>query len=169
MVPGGCSGADGTGATAGFSDSIGITTNGTNLYVVDDSSNNVRQVVIATNEMTTLAGAPAGVNTSGATDGTGTTARFARLWSITTDGFNLYVTDLSNQKIRKIVIATGDVSSLTGAPNQTVAAGTSDGFASSAQFRFSWGITTDGTNVYVTDFLTHTIRKIQYVTPPSNG
>ena len=60
--------------------------------------------------------------TSTKVDGTGTQARFNSPYGITTDGTNLYVADTNNNKIRQIVIATGEVSSLTGAAN-TVSGG----------------------------------------------
>ena len=69
--------------------------------------------MIATGVVTTLAGS----GVAGAADGTGTAATFNRPYGITTDGTNLYVADTGNNKIRQIVIATGVVSSLTGAAN----------------------------------------------------
>jgi sugar lactone lactonase YvrE len=162
MVPGGCSNTDGIGAAAGFANPMDITTDGTNLYVVDNSSQNVRMVVIATNTVSTLAGAPAapaaGANTSGATDATGTAALFYRPQGITTDGINLYVVDSWNSTIRQIVIATGAVTTLAG---QTGVLGAADGAGSAATFSNPVGITTDGSSLYVTDQSNNTIRKIQ--------
>ena len=48
--------------------------------------------------MTTIAG----TNVQGSTDGTGTSAKFKRPTGLTTDGTNLYVSDLRNHLIRKI-------------------------------------------------------------------
>jgi len=87
-------------------------------------------------------------------DGTGAAAAFSSPSSIATDGINLYVTDWGNSTIRKIVIATGAVST---------SAGTAGTFASANATGFSgpMGITTDGTNLYVTDTDNSIIRKIQ--------
>lgn len=69
----------------------------------------------------------AGSGSIGTTDGAALTAAFSAPSFMTTDGVNLYVTD--GQAVRKISIATGEVSSYTGflRPN---------------------GITTDGTFIY---------------------
>ena len=68
--------------------------------------------------------------------------------AITTDGTNLYVADSDNHKIRKIVIATGAVTTLAGSSSY----GSTDGTGTSAKFKNLRGITTDGTNLYVTDY-----------------
>ena len=104
--------------------------------------------------VTTLAGA-AGV--SGTADGIGSAARFYLVRGIDTDGTNLYVTEGYNHTIRKIVIGTGEVTTLAGAAGIP---GTADGTGSAARFNFPWGVTTDGTNLYVTDTENFTIRKI---------
>lgn len=143
---------NGTGTAASFYSPYGVTTDGTNLYVVDGVGN-IRKIVIATSAVTTLAGATLG--TSGSTDGTGTAAKFALPRGITTDGTNLYVADTGNSTIRKIVIATGAVTTLAGGTF-----GSTDGIGSAAQFYSPTGITTDGTNLYVADRLNTTIRKI---------
>ena len=76
--------------------------------------------------------------------------------AITTDGVNLYVADRSNNRIRKIVIATGVVTTLAGSTSGDV-----DATGTYAKFRSPWGVTTDGTNVYVSDTYNHRIRKIE--------
>ena len=76
---------------------MGITTDGTNLYVADTENHRIRKIVISTGVVTTLAG-----GTRTFTDATGTSARFNFPQGITTDGTNLYVSDTYNHKIRKI-------------------------------------------------------------------
>ena len=76
---------------------MGITTDGTNLYVADIINNIIRKIVISTGVVTTLAG-----GTRAFTDATGTSARFNFPQGITTDGTNLYVSDTYNHRIRKI-------------------------------------------------------------------
>lgn len=152
--------ASGTGAAARFNIPKGITTDGTKLYVTDNGSNTIRQIVISTGVVTTLAGA-AGVN--GSADGIGTAALFSfntgtvPAAGITTDNTNLYVSDCGNNTIRKIVIASGAVTTLAGAPG---IAGSTDGTGSAALFSGPKGISTDGTNLYITDAYNFTIRKI---------
>ena len=88
---------DATGTSATFNYPKGITTDGTNLYVADQSNHRIRKIVISTGVVTTLAG-----SSSGSTDATGTSASFSNPRGITTDGTNLYVADYNNDRIRKI-------------------------------------------------------------------
>src|SRR5256885_2321558 len=74
-----------TGTAAVRASPEGITTDGTNLYVTENTA--VRKVVISTGAVTTLAGST-NVNV-GHVDGIGTAARFNNLEGITTDGTNL--------------------------------------------------------------------------------
>ena len=140
-----------TGTSAKFNTPRGITTDGTNLYVVEHGNHKIRKIVIATGAVTTLAG-----SSSGSTDNaTGTSASFNRPKGITTDGTNLYVADQMNNRIRKIVISTGVVTTLAGSSS-----GNTDATGTSASFYGPRGITTDGTNLYVADTDNHRIRKI---------
>ncbi|MFZ4528229.1 MAG: hypothetical protein ACOYNW_07020 [Undibacterium curvum] len=147
---------DGIGAAARFSYPRGLYTDGTNLYVTSDTT--VRKIVIATGAVTTLAGK---ASTVGNTDGTGSTALFNNPWGITGDGVNLYVTDLGSHTIRKIVIATGEVTTLVGRAGLS---GSNDGYGVAALFKEPWGITTDKSSLYVTDSANQTIRKITLAT-----
>jgi hypothetical protein len=137
---------NGIGTGASFGSPKGVTSDGPNLYVTDN--NTIRKIVIATGEVTTLAGS-AGVG--GFINGTGSAARFSAPAGITTDGANLYVTDMSNNAIRKVVIATGEVTTIAGGP-------------SIFQFYLPNDITTDGTNLYVADTQNYAIRKIEIAT-----
>lgn len=147
---------DGAGTAAKFDQSYGITTDGTNLYVVDYLGHTIRKVVIATGVVSTLAGT---AGSRGTTDGIGAAARFDIPDAITTDGTNLYVTDYST--IRKVVIATGAVTTIAGVPETP---GSTDGVGSAARFYGSYGITTDGVNLYVADSGNFTIRKMDLAT-----
>jgi hypothetical protein len=153
--------ADGAGATATFSGPVGITTDGTNLFVTDVYNYKIRKIVIATGMVSSVTGVANTGSTPGAIDGAGATATFKVPVGITTDGTNLYVADAQNNKIRKIVIATGEVSSVTGAANTGVESGAQDGAGTTATFNYPLGITTDGANLYVADTFNNTIRKIQ--------
>jgi sugar lactone lactonase YvrE len=147
--------ADGVGTVARFDSPRGITTDGSNLYVVDTRNNSVRKIEIATGAVTTLAGSGA----AGSADGVGAAASFAWPRGITTDGTNLYVADSYNYSIRKIEIATGAVSTLAGGSY-----GNADGVSAVARFYFPRGITTDGSNLYLADSSNYRIRKIDMAT-----
>ncbi len=150
--------ADGTGASATFSNPYGITTDGTNLYVADTFNRTIRKINISTGQVTTIAG-QAGI--TGSADGTGTSATFSNPFGITTDGTCLYVSDTGNDTIRKINIATGLVTTIAG---QAGAIGNADGTGTAATFDQPEGITTDGTYLYVADTFNRTIRKINIST-----
>jgi len=142
---------DATGTSASFNNPLGITTDGTNLYVADWGNHRIRKIVISTGVVTTLAG-----SSQGSTDATGTSASFSSPMGITTDGTNLYVADRWNHRIRKIVIDNGTVTTLAGSSSS----GSTDATGTSASFSSPMGITTDGTNLYVSDYSNHRIRKI---------
>ena len=90
--------ANGTGTSAIFNFPHAITTDGTNLYVADHDNHLIRQIVISTGAVTTVAG----TGSSGSANGTGTSASFNIPSRITTDGTNLYVADFDNHLIRQI-------------------------------------------------------------------
>jgi sugar lactone lactonase YvrE len=156
--------ADDAGAVATFNLPMGITTDGSNLYVVDYGNNKIRKIVIATGVVSSFTGAANTAGVVGAADGAGASATFKWPRSITSDGTNVYVADMLNSKIRKIVIATGVVSSMTGVANTAGVQGSTDGAASTATFNWPIGITSDGTNLYVTDTDNQKIRKIVITT-----
>lgn len=149
---------DAVGTAALFNTPYGITTDGSNLYVSETGNNTIRKIVIATGQVTTIAGS---AGDTGSTDGIGTSARFNIPTAITTDGENLYVTDTSNYTIRKIVIETGEVTTLAGIVGSI---GSDDGPGTVARFNFPYGITTDGTNLYIGDTANATIRQLVIAT-----
>lgn len=153
--PGVYGSSDGTGSAARFGLPYSIAYDGSaNLYVGDN--NTIRKIVVATGAVTTLCGS-AGM--AGSTDGIGSVARFSLPQGIAADGAgSVYVADSNNHTIRKIVVATGTVTTLAGSPG---ASGTTDGTAGAARFNLPQGITADGAgNLYVADTNSHTIRKV---------
>jgi hypothetical protein len=149
--------ADGQGAAAGFERPTGVWSDGTNLYVVDWYANTVRKIVLSSATVTTIAGSATAPCDS--VDAVGTAARFDGPFGIWGDGANLYVTDEYNFTIRKIVLATLQVSTFVGQPGVSLAA---DGVGASATFLDPTGIWGDGTYLYVTDG--NSIRKITLAT-----
>jgi len=147
---------DGTGTAAQFNWPLGVAVDTAgNLYVADQTNNRIRKIVIATGVVTTLAG-----STSGSADGTGPTAQFYSPHGVTADmAGNLYVADRDNHRIRRIVIATGVVTTLAGSTS-----GSADGSGMAAQFNQPTAVAVDTAgNLYVADTINHRIRKI---TPP---
>jgi len=141
-----------------------ITSDGTNLYMADMGSNNIRRIIIATQSVSTFAGQ---INGSAVRiEGTGTSAGFITPRGITTDGTYLYVADYGNHAIRRITVSSGLVEPYAGTLAATAGA-TENAAADAALFNGPSGITTDGTNLYVADTNNNKIRKI--VIADSNG
>jgi hypothetical protein len=149
---------DGIGTVAQFGLAGKIATDGANLYLSDTYNNTIRKITISTGAVTTLAGTP---GTVGSSDGTGSTALFNSPQGIATDGTNLYIADSMNRTIRKIVIATGKVTTLAGTVGLF---GSNDGIGPAAQFVTPCGVATDGTNLFITDSFSGTIRKLVLAT-----
>jgi hypothetical protein len=144
---------DATGTNALFYEPKGICTDGSSVYVGDTSNNLIRKIVIATGVVTTLAG----TTTAGYAEGTGTAASFEYPTGMFTDGTTLYVSDTNNNAIRKIVIATAEVTTLAG----SATAGHTDGTGSTASFTNPVGICSDGSSLYVTDYGNSMIRVVK--------
>jgi sugar lactone lactonase YvrE len=149
---------DAIGTAAKFNFPVGITTDGTNLYVADTLNHCIRKIDIATGNVTKLAGGSS--SETGTTDGIGSAARFNAPYGITTDGINLYVSDYFNHMIRKVVIETGEVTTVAGSS----ASGSINGIGAAARFLRPRGITTDGTHLYVADSGNRIIRRIVIAT-----
>ena len=146
--------ADGKGSAARFNRPFGITTDGNLLYVTDSNNHSVRQIVINSGKVTTLAGR---TGESGRADNVGKDARFFIPEGITTDGSHLYIADTHNHAVRMIKISSGEVTTIAGTSGTP---GFLNDVGIKSQFYFPKGITTDGKNLYVADFGNHLIRKI---------
>ena len=119
-TPMGMGSNDGLGTTAQFREPWGLAMDGAgNLLVSDHFANTIHKITIATGDVTTLAGsAEFSGNPGGFADGMGTDARFHYLAGVASDGAgNLFVADTANGAIRKVVIATGEVTTIPGAPD----------------------------------------------------
>jgi sugar lactone lactonase YvrE len=152
--------ADGVGPAAQFSDPTAVAGDGAgNLYVTD--GNTIRRIVIATGEVSTLAGLASGP--FGSDDGIGSAAQFSNPQGITADGAgDLFVADTDNQTIRKIVIATGEVTTVAGLAHNS---GTADGASADARFNQPSAVTTDAAgNLFVADGDNNAIRVIALAT-----
>lgn len=149
-----------TGVAIGFNRPSSITTDGINLYVVDTGSNTIRIIEITTSKVTTI-GSTTGL--TGSVDSTvPADVRFNQPIGITTDGVHLYVSDSGNSTIRRINITTKAVSTLAGTSGSI--GSTTDVSQGAARFNQPGRITTDGINLYLTDFGNRTIRKIEIAT-----
>jgi len=144
---------NGNGTAATFNQPFGVATDTKgNIYVVDHLNNLIRKIT-RDGTVTTLAGSGA----IGSADGIGTAASFNQPTGIAVDvAGNVYVADVSNNKIRKIS-PTGVVTTLAGSG----ALGSTDGTGTDATFNNPSGLAVDGAgNIYVADLGNNKIRKI---------
>ena len=159
---------DDTGAAARFNTPQGIAADraggsgaAVNVFVADTQNNSIRQIVVATKVVTTLAGPAAPAITSGFVEGTNNTARFNSPRAIVSNdaGTTLYVADTANHRIRQIVITAGPtatVSTLAGSGSAAYTEGTGAG----ASFNLPSGVSIMGSNLLVSDTLNQVIRSI---------
>jgi sugar lactone lactonase YvrE len=147
---------DGVGAAAMFYQPGGIVLVGGTLYVCDTENHAVRALDIATATVTTYAGA---LGQSGTADGDVTTARFREPEGIASDGAgNLYVADTDNNTIRKIALASGQVTTLAGTAG---VAGSADGIGAAASFNKPRMMASDGAgHLLVVDSLNASVRSV---------
>ncbi|WP_299248801.1 T9SS type A sorting domain-containing protein [uncultured Cytophaga sp.] len=146
--------ADGTGTDAQFKYPKGVTVDPDgNLYVADTFGHRIRKITPA-GVVTTIAGS----GVAGNIDGTGTAASFSFPSAITrSSSGDFYVTDVGNNKIRKVTPA-GVVTSVAGGDPLGAYI---DGVGSVARFSQPAGLTFDDAgNLYVTDYGNRVIRKI---------
>jgi DNA-binding beta-propeller fold protein YncE len=153
--------ADGAGSLAKFSSPWGldISSDGAFALVTDMSNHRLRRIAIATGVVTTLAGS----NTIGSVDGAGTAASFSvpAGVSISLDASFALVTDLGSNRIRRIEIATGVVTTLAGS-----SLGFADGTGSFAAFSSPFGIaiSPDASWALVADWSNHRVRLLTIAT-----
>jgi sugar lactone lactonase YvrE len=136
------SGADGIGQEARISPNQ-MVSDGVNLYIADNNYT-IRKVVLATGEVTTIAGKHQDYRT---VDGIGTDARFTRPFAITLVDGNLYIAQDSDE-IRKMNLATGMVTTMT--------LSSSDG----SSLAYPMGLASDGIHLFVSNQNQTNILKI---------
>lgn len=160
---GSAGGADNaSGMLATFTNPTWITQHNGMIYVVDRNNCTIRTVNPVTTAVSTLAGAAG--SCSFANNPVGTNARFVSPIGIVGLGTYLYVTDVGlggGYKIRRIALTgTNAVDTIAGDGVQA----STDGFGTSAQFNDPHGITTDGTNLFISEWLGHRIRHLDLTT-----
>lgn len=150
-----CQSIDGDRNTARFNGIAGIDVGiDGNVYVTSWGDCTVRRVTPA-GDVTTVAGVSA---VCSSTDGTGTSARFGNPSGIASDGHgNFYIADETGCTVRAMTSA-GVVTTLAGNPGTC---GSADGQGANALFNVpSWSAVDRSGNVYISDYLNHTVRKV---------
>ncbi|MCB1318419.1 MAG: hypothetical protein KDK27_20780, partial [Leptospiraceae bacterium] len=148
---------DGPGSSARFNFPASIAVVGQNLYIADQNNFAVRRLSLKDLSVITFAG-----GTQGTTDGVGTSAQLDGIVAgIATDGTNLYLPDSANHIIRRINLATAQVTTIAG---QVGVTGTTDAVGTAALFNSPRGAVSDGLTLYVADRNNSSIRTINLTT-----
>jgi sugar lactone lactonase YvrE len=147
---------DATGILARFNTPRGVAVDSSgNVYVADSGNHRIRMIDKTTREVTTFAG----TGSPGSLDANRLSATFNTPYGLAFDSSgNLLVADSASYKIRIIAISSGFVSTFAGSGGTT---STDNVNAISASFNYPTSLAFDSSgNVYVTDLLSHKIRKI---------
>ncbi len=159
------SAANGVGSAAGFSSPINVAldSSGALLFVADNGNRLIRQIVIATQTVITLAGSGA----LGSANGVGVAAEFNNLRALAVDSNgNLFAGDTGSHLVRQIVIATQTVTTLAGAG----AASWVDGIGTNAAFNQPIGLSIDVRgNILVVESSNNRVRVMQPTVPCPAG
>lgn len=146
-----------THAEINNAEGIAVDING-DIYLADSANNRIRKVTATTGVISTIAGnGNAGFSGDG---GPATSATFNCPTSVAVDGYgNVYVADLNNQRIRKIVASTGIITTVAGNGN--------DGYNGDAQPAIQAELNNPSSvavdsfgNLYIADLNNQRIRKI---------
>ena len=151
---GALSSVDGNGTAASFYYPFGIVVDQNDqIFISDSSGNRIRKMTTA-GQVTTFAGSGA----ASFANGQGTSAAFSRPYGIalSSNGF-IYVADFTNNRVRKVSISTGIVSTVVGTGSTVFA----DGIGSVATVRElqGVGVSPNGT-LYVAETGIHRIRRV---------
>lgn len=151
---GSCATADGSGTSAGLCAPIGLALSGTNLFIGDPYYYKVRKADLSANPpaVTTFAGTN---NSTGSTDAVGTSAKFGRIGDMVSDGTYIYLADSSNDTIRRIEIATQNVTTIVGTAG---AGGYLNATGNTAKLSRPSGLALSGGNLYISDAGNNAIR-----------
>lgn len=137
---------------------LSMTSNGADIYLID--GHGINKIVITTQAITAIAGNVNMSTQAGYTEGNGTSAFFNSPFGIVNDGTNLYISDSQNRIIRKMVIATKDVTLYAGTPATKAS---SDGTLAAAKFDTPGAMVKVGNLIYLLEARLGQIRVIDTV------
>jgi hypothetical protein len=163
--PGGYLGDGGLATSAELNQPFGVTVDGAgNLYIADTSNNVIRKVTASTGIISTVAGTgDPGTTGNG---GLATGAKLSNPVAVAADSAgNLYIADNGNNVIRKVMAATGIISTMAGTG---LLGSTGDGGpATSANMTEPEGVVLDGAgNLDIVDGGYNLIRQVAVGTVP---
>ena len=136
------------------------------MYIADSYNNRIRKVTVSTGIITTIAG-----NGTASYSGEYCPATSATFWSPTgvslDSAGNIYVSDQTNNRIRKVTVSSGIITTIAGSSASGSYSG-DNGQATSATLSGPSGISLDSAgNVYIADQTNNRIRKVTIATATS--
>jgi hypothetical protein len=141
-------------ATFSQSEGIWIDDPGTYAYVADTGNHVIRKLNLLTGETSVFIGS---ASQAGSTNDTGSLARFNGPTGIWGNSGSLWVSDTNNNAIRRIDLNT--TSSILWLGSAVGTPGTANGTTTTARFNKPRGLWANGTDLFIADTNSHTIRK----------
>ncbi len=115
-----------------------------NVYFADSSNQRIRKITVSTGVITTIAGT--GVSSFTGDGGAASSATLYTPMGVALDSSgNVYVGDSYNQRVRKITVSTGVISTIAG--TGTVSYSGDNGAATSAAFQYPNGVAVDSAGI----------------------
>ena len=159
----GYAGDGGAAAAASLDSPRGLTVDGAgNLYIADTRNHRVRMVAASTGTIRTIAGTGApGYSGDG---GAATSARLCLPTALAVDGVgSLYIADSGNQRIRRVTLASGVISTVAGSGVQGGAG--DQGPATAAALDTPWGLAANAAgDLYLADLHNGRVRRVAHDT-----
>ena len=155
----GYSGDDGAATLAILNCPLGMSADSSgNIYFVDTCNQKIRRIAASTGIITTIAGT--GSIGSAGDGGAATAAQLYNPHGLYVDSSgNIYIADLSNQKVRKVTASTGIITTIAGTGRPGFSG--DGGAATAAQLFTPEGVVVDSSgSVYIADWDNHRIRKV---------
>jgi trimeric autotransporter adhesin len=155
------SGDGGAATLAGLSAPGGVTLDSSgNVYIADTVNNAIREV--SSGNITTIVGN--GTCCYGGDGGPAANAELSFPYTVAVDfNGNLYIADEGNEVIRKVSVATGNISTIAG--NGEGGYKGDSGPATSAELASPYGVAVDSNaNVYIADYINQVIREVSVAT-----
>jgi len=128
------------------------------LFVADTGNHCIRKVNIATGLVSTYAGKG---TVSGNFDGfcSGTQSQFSGARGVVINSTAMYIADTSNNRIRKLLFSTGEVTTVAGSGSADFVDGANGALTSFNQPR-GLVLSSNGLTLFVSDFGNHAIRRV---------
>ena len=148
---------DGIGLTGYDLPVEGMASDGKYLYVTVPSNSPIRRIELGTNTVSTFVHGATPIKKSQESQTSGGLLTFPK--GLVVQAGKLYIADYNNQTIRQVETATGNVKTLVGSGVKDA----QDGIGIAASFNHPYGLASDGTNIYVTDYDNYSIRQVEIV------